>query len=197
MTTYIGIATSRVDGRAKVTGAAKYAGEFNTPCLAHASVVTSAIAKGRIARIDGRLAFPLPNRQPVAGRLAVDRALKLSATIARFCPSDQRRRCSGPVITSTRAMAPSLALVQAPSFAPMLPTSVEPTPQCKAALTGGLPRGCRRSRTLDERRTRPAVAPRRDRPGDRLAREFSGVAAAWRRLRGHVIFNLLKAIAAG
>jgi xanthine dehydrogenase YagR molybdenum-binding subunit len=52
MTTYIGTATSRVDGRAKVTGAAKYASEFNTPGLAHASVVASTIAKGRIARID-------------------------------------------------------------------------------------------------------------------------------------------------
>ena len=52
MTTYIGTATSRVDGRAKVTGAAKYAGEFNEPGLAHASVVTSTIAKGRIARIE-------------------------------------------------------------------------------------------------------------------------------------------------
>jgi xanthine dehydrogenase YagR molybdenum-binding subunit len=52
MTTYIGTAVSRVDGRAKVTGAAKYAGEFNTAGLAHASVVTSTIAKGRIARID-------------------------------------------------------------------------------------------------------------------------------------------------
>jgi len=52
MASYIGTATSRVDGRAKVTGAAKYAGEFNTAGLAHASVVTSTIAKGRIARID-------------------------------------------------------------------------------------------------------------------------------------------------
>src|SRR5712671_1087861 len=52
MTTYIGTATSRVDGRAKVTGAAKYAGEFNTADLAHASLVTSTIAKGGIARID-------------------------------------------------------------------------------------------------------------------------------------------------
>ena len=52
MTTYIGTATSRVDGRAKVTGTAKYAGEFNEPGLAHASVVTSTIAKGRIARIE-------------------------------------------------------------------------------------------------------------------------------------------------
>jgi len=52
MTTYIGTPTSRVDGRAKVTGAAKYAAEFNVPDLVHASVVTSTIAKGRITRID-------------------------------------------------------------------------------------------------------------------------------------------------
>ncbi len=52
MTGYIGTATSRVDGRAKVTGAAKYAGEYNQPGLAHASLVTSTIAKGRIVRIE-------------------------------------------------------------------------------------------------------------------------------------------------
>jgi xanthine dehydrogenase YagR molybdenum-binding subunit len=50
--TYIGTPTSRVDGHAKVTGAAKYAGEFNIPGLAFGAVVTSTIAKGRIARID-------------------------------------------------------------------------------------------------------------------------------------------------
>ena len=49
---YIGTPTSRADGRAKVTGAAKYAAEFNTPGLAYASVVSSTIAKGRILRID-------------------------------------------------------------------------------------------------------------------------------------------------
>jgi xanthine dehydrogenase YagR molybdenum-binding subunit len=52
MTRYIGTATSRVDGHAKVTGSAKYAGEFNQLGLAHASVVASTIAKGRIARIE-------------------------------------------------------------------------------------------------------------------------------------------------
>ena len=60
MAPYIGTATSRVDGRAKVTGAAKYAAEFNTPGLAHGSVVTSTIAKGRIARIDTREALRVP-----------------------------------------------------------------------------------------------------------------------------------------
>ena len=52
MKPYIGTPTSRIDGRAKVTGAAQYAGEFNVPGLAYGSVVTSTIAKGRIARID-------------------------------------------------------------------------------------------------------------------------------------------------
>ena len=52
MTSYIGTATSRVDGFAKVTGAAKYAAEFNAPGLAYSSVVCATIAKGRITRID-------------------------------------------------------------------------------------------------------------------------------------------------
>ena len=51
-TSTLGKPTSRIDGRAKVTGAAKYAAEYNVPGLAHGFVVTSAIAKGRVARID-------------------------------------------------------------------------------------------------------------------------------------------------
>jgi xanthine dehydrogenase YagR molybdenum-binding subunit len=50
-TSYLGKPTSRVDGRAKVTGIAKYAAEYTAPGLAHAFVVSSAIAKGRIRRI--------------------------------------------------------------------------------------------------------------------------------------------------
>jgi xanthine dehydrogenase YagR molybdenum-binding subunit len=49
---YIGTAISRVDGRAKVTGAAKYAGEFSAPDLVYAYVVEATIPKGRILRID-------------------------------------------------------------------------------------------------------------------------------------------------
>ena len=52
MAPYIGTATSRVDGFAKVTGAAKYAAEFNVAGLAHASVVCSTVCKGRIISID-------------------------------------------------------------------------------------------------------------------------------------------------
>ena len=52
MASYIGTATSRVDGRANVTGEAKYAGEFSVPGLVHGYVIDSTIPKGRIARID-------------------------------------------------------------------------------------------------------------------------------------------------
>ena len=52
MAPYIGTGTARVDGVAKVTGAAKYAAEFNAPGLLHGSIVTSTIAKGRITRIE-------------------------------------------------------------------------------------------------------------------------------------------------
>ena len=75
MTTYIGTATSRIDGRAKVTGEAKYVGEFNAAGLAHASLVASTIAKGRIRRIDASAALAVEgvidvlthqNRPPMA-----------------------------------------------------------------------------------------------------------------------------------
>ena len=52
MARYIGTPTSRVDGHAKVTGEAKYAGEFNAKGLAYGALVTSSIAKGKITRID-------------------------------------------------------------------------------------------------------------------------------------------------
>ena len=57
MTKHIGVPTSQIDGVAKVTGQAKYAAEFSAPDLAHAAVVASTIAKGRIVRIDASRAL--------------------------------------------------------------------------------------------------------------------------------------------
>jgi xanthine dehydrogenase YagR molybdenum-binding subunit len=57
MVSYIGTPTSRIDGRAKVTGAAKYAADFNVPGLIYGSVVSSRIAKGRVRRIDATAAL--------------------------------------------------------------------------------------------------------------------------------------------
>ncbi|WP_119681070.1 xanthine dehydrogenase family protein molybdopterin-binding subunit [Indioceanicola profundi] len=58
--TQIGKPVRRVDGRLKVTGAAKYAGEFNVPGLLYGYIVSSTIAKGRIARLDTSEAMKLP-----------------------------------------------------------------------------------------------------------------------------------------
>jgi xanthine dehydrogenase YagR molybdenum-binding subunit len=77
MAVYIGTATSRVDGRAKVTGEAKYAGEFNVPGLVHGYVVESTVPKGRIVRLDTTAALNIAgvidvlthrNRPEMAGK---------------------------------------------------------------------------------------------------------------------------------
>jgi xanthine dehydrogenase YagR molybdenum-binding subunit len=73
----IGTPTSRIDGRAKVTGAAKYAGEFQAPNLAHAAVVTSTISKGRIATIDAGRARSVPG---VLDVLTHDNRPKMAST---------------------------------------------------------------------------------------------------------------------
>src|SRR5438270_13926662 len=56
----VGKPVVRVDGRAKVTGAAKYAADFTVPHLCHAVMVTSTIPKGRIGRIDTQAAASHP-----------------------------------------------------------------------------------------------------------------------------------------
>lgn len=58
--TYVGTPRQRVDGRAKVTGAATYAAEFTAPDLAYGYVVSGAIAKGTITGIDASAALALP-----------------------------------------------------------------------------------------------------------------------------------------
>jgi len=66
MTPHIGTPTSRIDGRAKVTGAAKYAAEYNRPGLAlgpglaYGYLVTSDVAKGRVTQIDTDAARQVP-----------------------------------------------------------------------------------------------------------------------------------------
>ncbi|HVI29572.1 xanthine dehydrogenase family protein molybdopterin-binding subunit [Hansschlegelia sp.] len=49
---YVGGAQPRVDGPLKVSGLAKYAGEFPAEDLAYGVVVSSSVAKGRIRRLD-------------------------------------------------------------------------------------------------------------------------------------------------
>lgn len=58
--TTIGEPITRVDGRAKVTGVAKYAAEFEIPNLAYAVMVTSTIANGRVQGMDTAAAERAP-----------------------------------------------------------------------------------------------------------------------------------------
>ena len=56
----IGKPIDRVDGHLKVTGGARYSAEIRTPKLAHAVLVQSTIASGRISRIDTAAALASP-----------------------------------------------------------------------------------------------------------------------------------------
>ena len=59
-TPVVGPAPSRVDGRLKVTGGAKYSVEFEVPKCAYGWPVESNIAKGKILAIDTRAAQTAP-----------------------------------------------------------------------------------------------------------------------------------------
>src|SRR5439155_12460355 len=48
----IGQPRTRVDGRLKVTGAARYAAEFSRPTLAYGALIQSTIASGSVVSID-------------------------------------------------------------------------------------------------------------------------------------------------
>ncbi|MDY7226154.1 xanthine dehydrogenase family protein molybdopterin-binding subunit [Hyalangium rubrum] len=59
-TSPLGQPVSRVEGRLKVTGQAKYAAEFNVPGLTYGVVVSSTVARGRIQKLDASEALALP-----------------------------------------------------------------------------------------------------------------------------------------
>jgi len=72
----LGQPMDRVDGLLKVTGQARYAGEYPDQGLLYGSVVSSTITSGRVLRIDASAALALPgvidvmdhgNRPPMAG----------------------------------------------------------------------------------------------------------------------------------
>ncbi|QHG65656.1 xanthine dehydrogenase family protein molybdopterin-binding subunit [Pseudomonas putida] len=56
----VGQPLDRVDGVAKVTGQARYAGEYPEAGLLHGSVVSSTIARGQVLAIDSREALKVP-----------------------------------------------------------------------------------------------------------------------------------------
>lgn len=65
----VGDPRDRVDGRAKVTGGAKYATEYNLPGIVHAVVVPATIASGTITVIDASAAKKAPGVLAVISHL--------------------------------------------------------------------------------------------------------------------------------
>ena len=59
VSTHIGAPVSRVEARAKVTGQAKYAADYNFPGMLYGHIVSSAIAYGRIKNIHAEAALKL------------------------------------------------------------------------------------------------------------------------------------------
>lgn len=87
----VGTPVDRIDAQAKVTGAAVYAAETPVAHVAHAVIVTSTVARGRLRAVDSRAARRLPGvldvlapgavpRLPAAhtsGKGPIDRVLQL------------------------------------------------------------------------------------------------------------------------
>ena len=69
----IGRPVSRVDGRLKVTGAARYAAEFKHQDVTHGALVMSTIANGRIKSIDTKAAERAPGVLAVVTHLNAPR----------------------------------------------------------------------------------------------------------------------------
>jgi xanthine dehydrogenase YagR molybdenum-binding subunit len=118
-TSPLGTPINRVDGRAKVTGRARYAAEHRVPDLAHGWVVTSDVAAGRIVRIDAAAALALPgvlhvltheNRPPLAEDDDSYRDEVSPPTSSPFRPlHDGRIRFSAQPIALVVAETPELA----------------------------------------------------------------------------------------
>ncbi len=60
MSAIVGTPVDRVDGRLKVTGAARYAADHAPRNLAHGALVVSSLARGRVSAIDSRAAESAP-----------------------------------------------------------------------------------------------------------------------------------------
>ncbi|MBI0380737.1 xanthine dehydrogenase family protein molybdopterin-binding subunit, partial [Streptomyces albiflaviniger] len=55
-----GTARTRVEGREKVTGAARYAGDIPLPDLAHGWMVLSTVARGRVSAVESEPVLAMP-----------------------------------------------------------------------------------------------------------------------------------------
>jgi xanthine dehydrogenase YagR molybdenum-binding subunit len=113
----VGPGVDRVDGRPKVTGAARYPSDFSFPEMAHAALVRSTIAAGRIAHLDTARASAAPGVLAVITHENADRLHKAKRNMVQPPPppplQDARISYNGQyvamVVARTRQQAAAAA----------------------------------------------------------------------------------------
>src|SRR5207248_9820652 len=98
----VGPAPSRVDGRLKVTGAAKYSVEFDVPNCAHGWTIESNIAKGKILSIETKDAQAAPGVLVIVSHLDAPKskqpAVKESEALTKGIRNEMRVPCSDDAV---------------------------------------------------------------------------------------------------
>jgi xanthine dehydrogenase YagR molybdenum-binding subunit len=113
MSASIGKGMDRVDGRAKVTGAAHFAAENSAPELVYAVLVPSTIASGRITSIDTAAAEKSPGVVAVMTHLNVPKMNKAKTFTTGGAAGEGRMPLDGPEIHHA---GQHIALVAAKTF---------------------------------------------------------------------------------
>jgi xanthine dehydrogenase YagR molybdenum-binding subunit len=128
----MGTAMSRVDGRLKVTGSAKYPAEFNPPNVAYAFVVMSPIARGTITAIDSTATEKAPGVLAVITHLNAPKLAKPNEQRGGGILIEERRpladnkisyggQCIAAVVADTFERARHAASLLIISYAPETP----------------------------------------------------------------------------
>src|SRR5215469_4236217 len=134
-----GSGVDRVDGRLKVTGAARYPSDFSLPEMAHAALVRSTIAAGTIVRLDTDRAAASPGVLAVITHENAGRLRKARRNMVYPLPKpplqDAKIRYNGQyvamVIAETRQQAAAAARLVEVTYHPKKPALSPKDPAAK------------------------------------------------------------------
>lgn len=123
--TPVGREIDRIEGRLKVTGAARYSGDYPAPALAHAYLVTSSIGLGRIRTMDTAAALGAPGVLDVYSPFHPLRLYVMPGLGENYAPlQDRDVRFHGQII----AMVVAESFEQARDAAAMITTTYNAEP---------------------------------------------------------------------
>ena len=101
-TTAVGRPLDRVDGRAKVTGSARYSAEIPIPGVAYACLVGSRVASGRVTGIDTSAARAEEGVLAVLTHQNLPRVAERLPPALRAMAADALRPAGSPVVARLR-----------------------------------------------------------------------------------------------